>query len=79
MYTHPCIKCSTEYQDEDPDAYYCTACNEERKKIAAEIDKKMGNRSTKPVKSDLQAFEEQAITVKTPDGRTVSFIRASQL
>lgn len=40
MYSHPCIKCGTSYEDTDPDAYFCPSCVIEKKKIAEEIDKK---------------------------------------
>ena len=74
--THQCIKpgCSTRYETTDPDPYYCPSCDQARKAIAAEIDKKLAGR-TRPVKSDFQTFEEQAQTYKTPDGRTISFMR----
>ena len=75
MYEHPCVKCGEKYTDSDPDAYYCPPCNDARKKIAAELDKKMGNRPKKPVVSDLQAYDAQAKIFKTPDGRTISFIK----
>lgn len=51
MNTHSCIKCKVSYQDNDPDDYYCPFCNEERKRIAAEIDAKLANRPKKPVQS----------------------------
>lgn len=57
-YTHPCLKCKTTYEDNDPDAYYCEACKEERKRIAEEVDKKMATRETKPIKTALQEYDE---------------------
>jgi uncharacterized Zn ribbon protein len=55
MYTHPCIKCGTQYQDADPDPYYCKSCNDERKKIAKEIDAKI---KAKPKRSTMSALQE---------------------
>ena len=79
MIAHSCIKpgCDTKYQSEDVDAYYCEVHDAERKAIAAEIDKKV--RPSKSVKSDLQIFDEVAKTQVFPNGRTVSFARASDL
>lgn len=57
MFTHKCIKCQTSYQDKDPEPYYCTACNAERKAIAAEIDKKMASRPKRPTMSALQEYD----------------------
>ena len=48
---HICIKpgCGVSYEDNDPDPYYCSSCNEQRKVIAAEIDaKRMINPPTQP-------------------------------
>lgn len=36
-----CIKCNTPYKSEDEEAYYCSPCNEERLKLAKEIDAKV--------------------------------------
>lgn len=58
MYTHTCIKCNTEYKDDDVDAYYCSNCNEEKKIIAAEINKKFANRVTEKPASLLQRYDE---------------------
>ena len=55
MFTVPCIKCKTPYESEDSDPYYCPKCNEERKQIAAEIDKKV--RPAEKVKSSLEIYE----------------------
>ena len=52
MNKHKCIKCGAEYEDNDPDDYYCAVCNEQRKVLAAEIDAKLKTRkSTREVKS----------------------------
>lgn len=57
MYTHSCIKkCGTQYQSEDPEPYYCEACNTARLAIAKELDKKV--RPVRPVKSALQEYDE---------------------
>lgn len=59
MYTNSCIKCSEKYEDDDPEPYYCNSCNEERKRIAEEIDKKMKNMpSERQGKSSFQEYEE---------------------
>ena len=53
-----CIKCSTSYkQKNDPDAYYCDSCKEEKNKIADEVDKKMKGRTPKKVMSALQIHD----------------------
>jgi len=58
MITHKCIKCQTEYKDNDPDDYYCKSCEEIKNKIAKEVDKKMAGKVSKNIKSDLQIFDE---------------------
>lgn len=60
MNTLQCIKCQAQYQSEDPEPYYCQSCEEEKKAIAKEIDKKMAGRVSKRAKSDLQMFDEIA-------------------
>jgi hypothetical protein len=55
MYSHPCLKCSKVYQDEDPEAYYCAPCNEERKAIAATVD---ARRATIPSKKRMSGIQE---------------------
>jgi uncharacterized Zn ribbon protein len=57
-YTHACIKCSTEYSDNDFDAYYCAKCLKEHKAKAEEIQNKINARPRKQVKSDFQRYEE---------------------
>ena len=52
---HLCIKCNEGYEDEDEEAYYCPPCNEVRKEIAAELDKK---RSSIPKKQPMSAMQE---------------------
>ena len=53
MNKHNCIKCRTEYSDEEVDNYYCPSCLIESKRIAAEIDANMVNRPRKEVKSQF--------------------------
>ena len=53
---HKCIKpsCSNTYRDNKVDAYYCSSCQENNKRIAEQIDK-MPKRSYPS--SDLQRYE----------------------
>lgn len=53
-----CIKCKKEYIDSDPDDYYCPECLIIKKKFAEELQKKIDARPKKPVKSDLQRYDE---------------------
>jgi len=56
---HKCIKCRADYSDEEVDDYYCSSCDEARKAIAREVDAKIALRGArKPVKSDLQIYDE---------------------
>lgn len=57
-YTHKCVKCQVPYKDTDPDPYYCEPCNEQRKIIAQEVDRKLAGTVDTNVKSDLQIFDE---------------------
>lgn len=60
-YSHNCIKCSNQYSDNDPDAYYCESCNNERKIIAQEVDRKRATLSSRRKhKSDLEIFNDIA-------------------
>lgn len=65
MKQHKCIKCQTEYNSMEEDAYYCEACIAEKKQIAKEIDKKMANKTKKKVKTTVQLLEENG---KAPSG-----------
>lgn len=58
-YNHACIKvaCSNTYKDEDPDAYYCSACKEMNKKIAQEVDAKLATMPKRKVVSALQEYD----------------------
>ena len=64
MNTHSCIKCKTQYDDEEVDAYYCASCVVEKNKIAAEIDARMATRPKREYKSTMQQYDEQAITFR---------------
>ena len=55
---HQCVKCKREYFDNDPDDFYCSPCNEQRKVIAAEVDRRMASQPRKPTKSALQEYDE---------------------
>jgi len=57
MNTHSCIKCKATYVDNDPEPYYCSPCNEERKRAAADIDAKRANIIAEPSVSALQQFD----------------------
>ena len=59
MHTHTCIKCSTSYQSEDPEPYYCDRCAQTRAAIAAEIDAKFANRVTEKTPSELELYDQQ--------------------
>jgi hypothetical protein len=72
-YTHPCVKCGVKYKDDDPEAYYCAKCNIARKKIAAEIDKKL--KPSKEVVSDLDTFISQGKTMNSARGGLATFVR----
>lgn len=77
MHNHSCIKpgCSNQYQDNDPDAYYCPSCQEAKKALAAQIDASIGSRPKKEHVSDLQAFIQQGHSMKKADGSLATFIK----
>ena len=53
---HKCIRCSSEYEDADPEPYYCSHCFTKQRQLAAEIDK---NHVPRPKgKSLLQEYDE---------------------
>lgn len=79
MYSHACIKCDTQYQDKDPDPYYCAPCNEARKVIAAELDAKRPKNPVPQPMSALQQFDSVAKTLKTPSGSIATFARAADI
>ena len=61
-----CIKCNQPYEESEPEPYYCPPCLVERKKLAEEIDRKMGSLPRVKVKSELEQYDEM---VKTNGGR----------
>lgn len=58
QYPHNCIKCGDKYSDDDPDAYFCEKCIEERKVIAAQVDRNIARLPKRQAKSMLQQYEE---------------------
>ena len=60
VFNHVCIKpvCGKQYQDNDPDPYYCPECKEKAQAIAKQIEAKLAGRPRKPIKSDLQLYYE---------------------
>ena len=58
QYSHNCIKCNTKYEDNDPDAYLCEVCMVARKAIADQVNRTIGARPAKKVKSPLQEYDE---------------------
>lgn len=80
MLTHTCIRpgCDTKYQSKDVDPYYCAVHDAERRAIAAELDKKIKPSSSENI-SNLKAYDAVAKVNVLPNGRTVSFARASDL
>lgn len=73
-YTHKCVKCSTSYQTEDEEAYYCETCLEARKQFTKEIDAKHATNPKEHIKSDLQIALEKG---QRKNGSL--FVRASDL
>jgi len=69
MYKLSCIKCLAQYESNDPDPYLCVPCNEERLRIAKEVDLKFAGR----IVDEPQGFEalEKSVgkTVMSPDGK----------
>jgi hypothetical protein len=72
-YSHTC-SCGKTYKDNDPEVYFCSDCVAQRKAIAAEVDKKMANRSRKQPQSDFQTLLE-----KGQSKGEATFVRASDL
>ena len=54
MATVNCIKCKTQYNEKDEDAYLCTSCLGEKKSIADEVDAKFKNRPPQKPKMDFE-------------------------
>lgn len=74
IYTHSCIKCKTQYSDEEQDAYYCPTCEVEKKRIASEVDKRIGANPVRETVSDLERYNQLA---KARGVR--GFVRASDI
>lgn len=55
---HACIKCATQYQSEDADAYLCAQCLEQKNKIAKEVDARLSARPKRETKSLIQQYDE---------------------
>ena len=57
--SHSCIKCQAVYSDNEIDAYYCSDCDEERKKIAKDIDLKnsLKPKKVKVVDSEIERWK----------------------
>lgn len=53
-----CLTCKNLYEEADTEAYLCPPCLNEKKAIAAEIDRKRGNQPRVKEKSELQLYEE---------------------
>lgn len=66
-FNHTCIKpsCGAQYQDTDPDPYYCEEHQKANKHIIKEIYAKFSKIPRKPVKSDLQIYDELCQTKGT--------------
>lgn len=81
QYTHKCVKCSIPYTDIDPDAYYCIPCNEERLRIAAEVDAKLATQPKKEVTSDFQIAQKLGKTIASANkyGGEATFVKAGDL
>jgi len=60
QFKHTCVKpaCNETYQDTDPDAYYCSKCSDENKKIAEKVNATINSRPRKQIKSALQEYDE---------------------
>lgn len=59
MKSHTCIKCHTNYQDNEEDDYYCEDCLVSKKEIAKEIDSKFASQKNKiRPKSDFEIYND---------------------
>jgi hypothetical protein len=70
---HSCIKCTSQYDSDDAEAYLCPMCLDAKQAIAAEIDRKYGSTAGQQPSGELQAFEATSKTIKMANGRTASF------
>lgn len=76
---HTCIKpsCGKQYKSTEEEAYYCPSCVEEKKALAATLDRQFSTKGRAPVVSDLQAFEAEAKVFTDPNtGRQIFFAKA---
>lgn len=71
MYKVKCVKCRRDYEDSEPDDFYCPTCDEERKRIAAEIDKKLVGRPREP----HLTFEERMAALPKIPGTNIPYIQ----
>lgn len=71
-YNHLC-SCGKNYEDTDPEVYFCPVCIKKRKQIAAEIDKRIGQNPRRKEVSALQAFEAQGKTLVSNTSNTKGF------
>mgnify|MGYP003395795602 CR=1 FL=1 len=79
-----CIKCKAIYETEDPDPYLCVPCNEERLRIAAEIDKKFAGRIREPANNfeklvETMSGEGKAVTKQSMNNGTATFFSGKDL
>lgn len=78
-YNHIC-ECGKKYKDTDPDPYFCPSCVEERKKIAAQVDKQIASKPSKrKIATDFQIALEKGKTIPSANGGNATFVRASDL
>jgi hypothetical protein len=71
-FTHTCIKCSVQYEDNDVDAYLCEKCINVKKMIASEIDRKYDTKG-QVASSGFQIYE----ALRKQNGS--NFVRAGDL
>lgn len=70
---HTCIRpsCNATYEDSDPEPYYCPPCNEQRKLLAKDIDRKIGTRPSRQGPS----FDERMAALPRIPGTNIPFIQ----
>ena len=74
LYTHKC-SCGKEYQDDDPEVYFCDICIKKRKHIAAQVDAQMASRPRVESRSALKEFEAQGKTMNSNNGGLATFVK----
>jgi hypothetical protein len=59
IYTHKCVRpvCKNTYESSDPDAYYCSQCEERNKKIQEQVNKNIAATNRKPIEGEFQRYE----------------------